>query len=184
MDDTVTTSLKSLWLKPISSLSTCADLGRLAKRIDVLEDGVVKNKPSETEESSPNAWYLGRALQTVALKIENSDSYPKVLEAIKHFEAAAGDQPDLEPYIRDLFSSLEENGPTIRVFKLISQAALAAALTPMKLSAASRSASLRADMLMTKDVRSADGWRISIDIGNDQICVSHIRREQSLVSHA
>ncbi len=184
MDDSVTTSLKGLWLKPIGSLPTCADLGRLAKRIDVMEDGELKIHPAKNEESSPNAWYLGRALQTVALKLESSEVYPKVLEAIKQFEAAAGNQPDLEPYIRDLFSSLDENGPTIKAFKLINQAALAAALTPIKLSAASRSTSLRADMLMTKDVRNADGWRISIDIGDDQICVTHIRREQSLVSDA
>jgi hypothetical protein len=183
MDDSVTASLKSLWLKPIGSLPTCADLGRLAKRIDVLENGVVKTHlPTEKDDSSPNAWYLGQALQTVALKLESSELYPKVLEAIKLFETTAGNQPDLEPFIRDLFTSLDENGPTLRVFKLINQATLAAAITPLKLSAASRSANLRADMLMTKDVRSADGWRISIDIGDHEICVTHVRREQSLVS--
>ena len=182
MDDSVTASLKSLWLKPIGSLPTCTDLGRLAKRIDVLEKGEVKNHPTENGDSSPNAWYLGRAFQMVALNLECSELYPKVLEAIKHFETAAGNQPDLEPFIRDLFSSLDETGPTVRVFKLINQAALAAAITPLKLSAASRSANLRADMLMTKDVRSADGWRISIDIGDNEICVTHTRREQSLVS--
>ena len=34
--------------------------------------------------------------------------------------------------------------------------------------------------IMTKDVRTSDGWRIVISINDDIIQVSHIRREQSL----
>ena len=103
MDDSLTPSLKTLWSKPISSLPTFADLGRLAKRIDVsTTEEVVPSlsKPQDSSDSGdkvddlPNAWYLGRALQTVASKLESPTSYPKVLEGIKKFKEAAGTQPD------------------------------------------------------------------------------------------
>jgi hypothetical protein len=193
MDDSLTTSLKNLWGKPIGALPTFADLGRLAKRIDVstTDEVPVAPKPNADLQTSsdagdkadelPNAWYLGRALQTVASKLETPASYPKVLDGIKAFKEAAGTQPDLETYIKDLFSTLEENSPTLKLFKLVNQAALAAAITPLKLSASSRSTSLKPEVLITKDVRTSDGWRIAIDIGTSEICLSHARREQSMV---
>ena len=190
MEDSLTQTLKDLWAKPFGSLPTSTDLGRLAKRIDVFtsdggNDSGNRNSRSDEGDKSddlPNAWYLGRALQSVASKLESPNEYPRVLDAINKFKVNAGTQPDLESYIKELFSALDESSPTVKIFKLINQAALAAAITRIKLSTAMNGSSLKPETLMTKDVRTADGWRISIDINPSEICLSHARREQSLVS--
>lgn len=185
-------SLRELMKKPLSSLPTFIDIGRLSKRIDVFireesDEGieeeissVIKNRNSASLTKS-HAHYLAKVLRQVAIYLEPEDQRDKILAAIDNFEKNAGDELDLQNHVRELFSAaFEENCRTVMVFKMINQAALSLAVTALKIGVTSSTSTLGPDIRMTKDVRTQDGWRILIKITPSEICISHIRKEQTL----
>lgn len=236
--------LKIMLAKPLASLPTFIDLGRLSKRIDVYvinEDGMehqnslLKVKPltldndgnilddhqltsstssaTTTRQSNTidiarfsdagtggrtsdvddranavysvdlrnsHAHYLAKALKKVLLQLEPAEQHTRLIKAVDTFESSAADTLDLQKAIKELFSHFDEHGRTVKIFKLINQAALSSAVTALKLSIAMNPSSLSSESRMTKDVRTMEGWRIVIKITTSEICVSHIRKEQTL----
>lgn len=235
--------LRIMLAKPLASLPTFIDLGRLSKRIDVfiyLDEGInestnslLKVKPlsldkdgnildtdhltqltqntsasSSSASSAPaadisrfleggvadervnavysvdlrnsHAHYLAKVLKKVLIHLEPVDQHMELIKAVDTFESSAQDTLDLQKSVKELFSHFDENGRTVKIFKLINQAALSSAVTALKLSIALNQSSLSSESRMTKDVRTMEGWRIVIKITTKEICVSHIRKEQTL----
>lgn len=178
--------LRSLWGKPIEQLPTFKDVGRLCQRIEVVHAGdstldeILDLYADRPEPVDPNhAKCLGHVVRRVALKLEPQNQ-KQTASLVAKFESDCGDQPDLEGPVKKMFSGFDQNGPTIRVFKMINQAVIAAAITPLKLKVVHRRSSLKQEETLTKDVRTSDGWRIVIKISTEEVCVTHIRKEQSL----
>ena len=185
-------SLRELMKKPLSSLPTFIDIGRLSKRIDVFiredsEEGIeeeintaMKNRNSVNLTKS-HAHYLAKVVRQVALFLEPEDQRDKILQAVEAFEKNAGDELDLQSHVRELFTAaFDENCRTVMIFKMINQAALSLAVTALKIGVTSCTSTLGPDVRMTKDVRTPDGWRILIKLTPSEICISHIRKEQTL----
>jgi hypothetical protein len=78
----------------------------------------------------------------------------------------------LQSLVEKAFQVFDSNSHTVKIFKVVNQAALAIAVTSLKLSVTSKNSKLSPEKRMTKDVRSADGWRIEIKISDSEICVS------------
>lgn len=215
MQTSLETDLRNLWKKPIKSLPTFIDLGRLCKRIDVFVESSTAEANNKTlNDVSPSdaslesnssgsrkmafrrlsstaskfnivqesrAESLAHVIKAVASNIE-SKAVSKVLEdeAIPKFVTDAGDNLDYREYVEELFKTFDEDSPSVKLFKMVNQAALFVAITHMKLNIAQCATTLSADALMTKDVRTADGWRVEIGISSTSISVTHVRKEQSL----
>lgn len=127
-----------------------------------------------------HAHYLAKTIKKLVLKLEPVDQHLKLLQAVDAFESSAGDATDLHEYITLLFQQFDENGRIVKIFKYVNQSVLAMAVTSLKFSVLNASSSLSPIARMTRDVRTMEGWRIVIKITTDYICISHIRKEQSM----
>ena len=88
--------------------------------------------------------------------------------------------PDLQGEIEKLFLCFPDS-PTFRCYKLINQAALLAGVTALKLGVNDCTSTLTPQERFTKDVRTPDGWSVTIDLTNPNVVVvTHLRKEQSL----
>lgn len=204
--------IESLWGRPVSSLPTYIDLGRLCKRIDVYiengseeagssstaqaeEDGGVAAEPLIDQSislefkqpvntrSESRAQDLANAIRAVVLKLEPPEVVAKLPIVLDKFVADAGDNLDYRVYIQELFEALfedMENSRSVKIFKLVNQAALFIAIMEMKSLVMATRTTLKPEELMTKDVRTPDGWRIEINITPTEITVAHIRKDQCL----
>jgi hypothetical protein len=183
-------SLREMLEKPLANLPTFIDIGRLSRRIDVFiieeaqaEEAQVVDSPRdtivETNEKS-HAHSLSRVVKKVMMHLEPVEQHERLLQALDEFVVKSGDSLDLQNHVRELFHSFDDNCRTVRIFKMINQAALSLAVTALKVGVASQPSSIPPEGRMTKDVRTPDGWRISIILGQNEICISHIRKEQTL----
>ena len=186
-------SLRALYAKPLSSLPTIIDIGRLSKRINVVilgdnnetvDDGDSeendKDITSVEQLDKSHAYYLSKIIKRVLIAVEPKETHEKLLLAVDEFEKDSLNQSDLQNYVRTLFSKFDDNCRTIKVFKLINQSALSSAIMAVKLNVAQQKSTLSQELRMTKDVRSMDGWKIHIVISPVDICISHERKEQGL----
>lgn len=206
MDDDISflQSIRALWAKPINQLPTYIDLGRLAKRIDVfLDDNSVSTKAESTpgqgqgqapanQREDSRAQDLANVIEVVATRLESEEVSSKVRSAIPKFVEDATDQLDYRTYVSELFQAFDEDvSPSVKVFKVVNQAALFIAIIHMKSMIQGCKTNLNSNALLTKDCRDADGWRIEIripsgdnnnknDNKNNEISVAHIRKDQGL----
>lgn len=127
-----------------------------------------------------HAHYLAKTIKKLILRLEPVEEQSKLLQAVDVFESSAGDVSDLHEYITTLFQQFDENGRIVKIFKYVNQSVLAMAVTSLKFSVLNATSSLSPIARMTRDVRTMEGWRIIIKITTDGICVSHIRKEQSM----
>jgi len=81
---------------------------------------------------------------------------------------------DVELVVEDLFKIIGEDSKTARVFKAIHQNIIFIAVFQLKTKVPMTA--------MTRDVRTREGWRISVVFHNNVVVVSHRRREQSLAT--
>jgi hypothetical protein len=181
--------------KPLESLATCKDLGRLSKRIDIIikndesvsnfegidveisndVNGLQYNDPASDHEAETDptatsdlsfAKCLANVLDKLITKLEDPASHKFLLDAVNMFELDCGDNPDLQEQISKLLSLFDQNSPTVRLLKMVNQSALAIAVGHLKLHMMAYKTSLKPEIFMTKDVRTSDGWRIEIMINN------------------
>lgn len=126
---------------------------------------------------------LRMSLQKFAEKSFKSDKVPGDTRIV-HVE-----EPDLSIPLAELFLSnafqlnefaLPRFSPTIELFKMLNQGALACGNTQMKVDLCSQKTFLPQAALITKDIRTSDGWRIAVLITSDEIKVTHYRKEISL----
>ena len=152
-----------------------------------------------------HAWALAGIVWRIAAILEPEiltqlqNSLNKFLENTLNSHSFPGDTrsviaetPDLSGAVADLLADMECIGkalpmnneervsPTLQIFKMLNQSALACGNTQFKLGLCSQPTFLPQAALITKDIRSSDGWRINIEIGNENVIVTHFRKEQSL----
>jgi len=84
---------------------------------------------------------------------------------------------DLEGLVEDVFhSTIGENSKIAKVLKVIHQNIIFTAVFQLK--------SKVPMTTMTRDVRTKEGWRVTVCFSNNVVTVSHRRREQSLATAA
>lgn len=203
---TIKEEVTSLWNRPIAALPTFIDLGRLCKRIDVYvkeekdqereePPSVISSRPSEdvllvpqfrkpvNERSELRAQDLANAISAVAVKIESPEVNAKLPDILSKFVQDAGENLDYRLYVKELFNSAfvaADDSPLVKVFKLVNQAALFISIMHMKTLVSAVKTHLKPDDLMTKDVRTPDGWRVEIEISRSEVSVTHVRKDQCL----
>ena len=147
---------------------------------DVNRDSDRTNVVYSMDLRQSHAHYLAKALKKVLVQLEPLDDHMRLIQAVDSFEETTGDSQDLQKPLKELFQHFDEaNSRTIKIFKLLNQATLSTAITPLKLSIPESESTLSKQARLTKDVRTMDGWRVVIKITLDEIIVSHIRTEQS-----
>ncbi|KAL6041985.1 hypothetical protein QOT17_024674 [Balamuthia mandrillaris] len=145
-------------------------LGRLtAKEIVKVGEG--------EEQKHPQSCFsiVGDILSKIAQQLESEATYERLQSKIKELHGSA-----LNAEMQYLVAELIEEGvgihsKTAAVLKAIHQSIIFIAVYEIK-------ARVTGTELMTRDVSTAEGWRISIHISQDSVTVTHYRREQALAT--
>eukprot|EP00005_Dracoamoeba_jomungandri_P011588 CAMPEP_0174262778 /NCGR_PEP_ID=MMETSP0439-20130205/15372_1 /TAXON_ID=0 /ORGANISM="Stereomyxa ramosa, Strain Chinc5" /LENGTH=318 /DNA_ID=CAMNT_0015347731 /DNA_START=88 /DNA_END=1044 /DNA_ORIENTATION=+ len=175
---------------PIKKLPIAVDLPRLARRIKVIAPGEDRLKlikewrpdvsvNSNIKNNPERISYLADILYEIAEGVETQDS--KFLEAyhdlIDKYIRESKNESDLPLGLGSIFQELQmENSKTMTVFKAIQQRVIFAPAYRIK-------RKLMEVGHITKDLHTADAWRIFVDYSllhsHHKIIVKHIRKERS-----
>ena len=165
-------SLSTLFAKPLSESPLQKDLPRLASRISI------QSKTASLTAGSDLATVV-RTLASVLLQndevaLSNVESALRVFtEATSKSSLAQGHKAmDQQEACSELLESLGGDGSRlVRALKLVNQNVVLFALTSLR--------DKWPNMPLTKDVRTPDGWQISIEVF-DSLRICHTRREKSM----
>jgi len=80
---------------------------------------------------------------------------------------------DFEVWLPDIWKAVGDNNKVVRVLKAIHQNIIFTAIFHLKQLLAN---------IMTRDVRTPEGWRIFVHILADVVVITHVRREQALAT--
>jgi len=144
---------------------------------DKLEDVTVEGAKEEKKEKNINRGILkevARVVTDLAARLETEDQQIKIQ---KKFEELLQKEkfPDLEGVVEDLFkTTIGTSCKTAKVLKVIHQNIIFTAVFQLK--------SKVPMTTLTRDVRTRDGWRITVLFTKNIVVVSHRRREQSLAT--
>lgn len=174
-------AMTAMWRdRNLEDLPVCKDLARLARRVVVLDDadGVLWDSPSvltdEDTSQKRTVWLAAELIMAVTDALEGRERMDQVKDKILEIAQSAVEGSDAEELVRQMITTLgtEQSSKTIRVLKTIHQDIVGHCTFQLKQHITSR--------FMTKDVRTPEGWRITIRVASDHVQVSHIRREQSV----
>jgi hypothetical protein len=114
---------------------------------------------------------IAKVVLDVARALESKETVARFEVALK----ALADQRsgDLEAFMPDVWRGGGEDSRTARVFKAIHQNIIFVGIYHIKTALPD---------VMTRDVRSAEGWQIYVHILPDVIVITHARREQALAN--
>jgi hypothetical protein len=151
------------------STNVTIDLPRLAKRVEIYENG----KLISDAESMDAMRAVSHVVKLLAAHFESRDKIAAI-DRVCDSVAAASDQGEPSALVKSVLDVVGECA-TSRVLRTVNQAIVMPASFATK-------AHTR---LLTKDVKTKDGWRITIHLeGGGSVKVTHIRREESFGSAA
>jgi len=165
--------LEELSNRTISSFRLSEELVK-----DKLEDvGIIEAEEKKDEEKNINKNILkevARVVIQLAERLEDQEQQAKIRK--KFDELLQRDKfPDLEGILDDMFKEIiGTKSKVAKVLKVIHQNIIFTAIFQLK--------SKVPMTTMTRDVRSREGWRITVCFTNNVVMVSHKRREQSLAT--
>jgi len=177
---TLREQIRSLFFAVVTNTSPqCRDLGRLIGRVEVLQsrNGSADLEAVSLQPGDPCAQLL-ELLEAVAHHVEPTPTQARnvVERARSSFmqSSAPGDRyGHLEYRFADALKAAGLATPTVRVLQMIRQGVVGIGLSHL------RTEFFAADTLaFMRDVRSARGWRVLIDLRDaNGVSVTHIRRE-------
>ena len=161
------------------------DLPRLARRVQIIganEEDVLWTTPTNENEhsksSSEFSVFLSSEIILHILQYVDPEIYAKIGERLRGevyppiIKQAESEGTELEPLVSQMIESLGECN-TLKVLKTINQDFIGHCAYELKLHITTN--------FLTKDVRTAEGWRIIVKIvKNEEVMVTHTRREQSV----
>ena len=174
-------AMLSMWKdKTIHELPVAKDLPRLARRIVLLDetDNLIHESVAASLDEDTS---LKRSIELtseliIALTdvLEGEEKANAIKEKLNAIVEEATETSEAEQLVKRMFDVLgdESNSITIRALKTVHQDIVGHCTFQLKQHITSR--------FMTKDVRTPEGWRISLRIAPDHFQVSHTRREQSI----
>jgi hypothetical protein len=166
--------------KVIDDLPVAKDLPRLARRIVLLDESenVIHDSPAAAQDEDTS---LKRSIEltsdlilAIAESLEGKSKSDDLREKFSEIVAGASETSDAEQLVKQMIDLLgnESSSATVRALKTVHQDIVGHCTFQLKQHITSR--------FMTKDVRTPEGWRISIRVAQDFFQVSHTRREQSI----
>jgi hypothetical protein len=199
--------LRELWSKPVRELPVSKDLARLARRTEVVDEIVGKEifvgksvaetllakvastgtsaaaastssgTVSREAEQKVTAELVVNLVLTIAKTLETKDKYKEIEAELRGGTLTNySGTSDLITLCEEVISILGEDGSaTVRVLKTIQQDIVLHSTIMLKEQLTKK--------YLTKDVRTADGWRIVVLLSEERVQVLHIRREQSVDEH-
>lgn len=171
-------AVRAIWAKPTMESSMFIDLPRLVRRVTIrTREGVVLDQ-KDSAILTPGTRHMptetfGLICKVVLLLVENleQERLADVKEGLASISAEVDDSTELMHVLPAVSRLLQDTSKTHRLLKMINQNIVLLAVTTMKESITSE--------FFTKDVKSADGWRVVIDLF-ETVQLYHRRREQSL----
>mmetsp|Transcript_22283 Transcript_22283/g.41773 ORF Transcript_22283/g.41773 Transcript_22283/m.41773 type:complete len:398 (+) Transcript_22283:95-1288(+) len=110
-------------------------------------------------------------ISVLANEFETPEACAEIETKLQELRGNVAESEDMQPFVRDIVNMLGEDSRVVRVLKCIHQNVVLHGM-----------AELKTKLMMkyqTKDIRSADGWRILITLSKGYVQVGHTRREQS-----
>jgi len=171
-------AMLTMWKdKTIDDLPVAKDLPRLARRIVLLDDSdnLLHESPAaatDDDTSLKRSIALTSALILAVIEaLEGAERAAAVSAPLTAIVEEASETTDAEILVRRMLEIVgdETTSPTVRALKTIHQDIVGHCTFQLKQHITSR--------FMTKDVRTPEGWRISMRVAPDYFQVSHTRRD-------
>lgn len=161
--------IAEIFWKPFDAGAVFIDLPRLAKRMDLSDDGQIVSLGLR-DDATP-LQVLARVIALVAARTETAERAQRIADAAAAAlnDASSSGVPQL--LLKDLFNDvIGLESKCAHVFRGIHQGVV----MPMSFIVKAHT------RLLSKDVKDASGWRISINVlKNGRVVVTHQRREKS-----
>lgn len=174
-NETFTAAVQRIWQRPAAHGSVAKDLPRLARRVTVRTRtgrDIVPPSPAQAESMGPKeTWALIARIAATLVRELEPHRLADVERGLMGIAARVTGTTDLEMVVPELINLLGGDGKALRALKMVDQGVVLLGVHYMK-GGVTRG-------LLTKDVRSPDGWQIGIDVF-DHVQVYHKRREQSV----
>ncbi|CAM9367298.1 unnamed protein product [Scytosiphon promiscuus] len=170
-----TSGVRRIWQRPAHEGSLCKDLPRLARRITIrTRRGVTPPDPSYTQHpmGPEETWALIAHLTSTLVYELEPERAAEIDRGLANIATRVTATTDLEMVVPELIRLLGGDGKALRALKMVDQGVVLLGVHHMK-GGVTRG-------LLTKDVRSADGWQIGMDVFDQYVQVYHTRREQSV----
>eukprot|EP00033_Pygsuia_biforma_P003242 GCRY01003554.1.p1 GENE.GCRY01003554.1~~GCRY01003554.1.p1 ORF type:complete len:235 (+),score=27.03 GCRY01003554.1:161-865(+) len=152
------------------------DFPRLYKRMKITKDGqtIVERRGSESDEKGTHMkLILSSLIKFFCFQNEAERKLEKLDQLFAKNSENQNEFGEQRLFIEDIIDNcLGKHSKEVAVLKSIHQGVILTAAFHLK-SALSGSE-------MTKDIRDHRGWLVNVDLQPDVVCVTHIRREQSL----
>jgi len=116
---------------------------------------------------------VAKVIMGVAQRLEESQKVKELKDYIQQI-LLKENFSDLEFEVADIFEKLGVESKTAKLFQAIHQNIIFAAVFQLKVKVP--------NLTLTRDVRTREGWRISVVFSNNIVTVIHRRREQSLAT--
>ncbi len=171
-------AMQAMWQdKPIIEMPVAKDLPRLIRRVVLLGDSeqiLHDCPPAAEDDDTSDARALQLSAQFILALCRNLESETKAKEIESDVLAAVDTPGEPQDAVKAMLAVLgeEAESSTLRALKTIHQDIVGHCTFELKQHITSR--------FMTKDVRTPEGWRITLRLAPDQVQVSHTRREQSI----
>jgi len=137
--------------------------------------------PSTIQQRDQTSWLVvkevAKVVMELATRLETEEQQVKIKQEFDRllFNNSNHSFGDLESLMESLFKNvIGTDSKTARVLKAIHQNIILTGVFQLKSKVTMNT--------MTRDVRTRDGWRINVFMGNNVVVVSHKRREQSLAT--
>lgn len=162
-------SLQKTWQRSYLESAFLKDIPRLVKRVRVQTKDGVLHGPAAEETSKVEA--IVSLVELISRELGLVEDEQAIAGIRNSLDSGLLQDMSEEQAVAYVFQGLQADGAIIKVLKLVNQGTVLYAMSVLK-------EEVLKDIL-TKDVRTAEGWQIVLRLG-DVIQLEHIRTEQSM----
>ena len=170
-------SLSKIWARDLDDLPVAKDLPRLARRIAVYGRG--DQQLFKIEEENFSAQFSIDAVKDLLLALcsrlnPDTDEVERVRVELEKISSESNSNSEEEEFCHRMLAIVQKSSkPVIATVKAIHQDVVLHATVELKTHLTAK--------YLTKDVRSAEGWRIVVRLPTEGVVhIYHVKREQSL----
>jgi len=168
------TKINASWSKPVDQTPLAGDFPRLASRVVIQDYRSGKNEEYIPCENETPKELVAKIMNRVCEIVENDKTICEKFCA--YIESVKDSSVDLVHWTEDLLEFVGVESKTVAVCKTINQNIIMPVATQIKVIILSLTNGF------TKDVRTADGWRIIIRFSDDEVICTHIKKEVSMAT--
>eukprot|EP00128_Syssomonas_multiformis_P016743 Colp12_sorted_trinity150504_noHs@26138 len=146
------------------------DFPRLAKRLEVSKEGKVISTYNEGQGLHN---LVCQHLLAVAHELETPERAEEINQLLQRYVDSESHGADDQLVVAEILQAIDLSSKTARAFKCVQQNIIFSGAYFLKTQVLTD--------YMTKDVRSGDGWRVSLSFGHDGLfTLTHTRKEESV----